>query len=307
VADSPPGVGERYSFLQQLSPAAGALALDFWRRRAELTIESKGPQDFVTRADRAVEDFIRGEIARAFPGDGFLGEETVSSFAGTHERLWIVDPIDGTHNFLRGIPFWNVSIAYVERGERTLGAVFDPASGELFHGRRGGGAWRRQVGGGTGGTAGATAGSAGDRAMGSTENSAAARPTVANPAADVRLVASAVDELPGAVIAVGHHDRSPDYRYLAVRRELMDVNVAFRNFGCAALQLAHVAEGRIDAYVELELSAWDAMAGLLLVDEAGGWTGPFPGSGGLTVRAPVIASARGLGAPLARIVAAATS
>ncbi len=154
MANSDQGVAERYAFLQRLSPAAGALALDFWRRRAELTIESKGPQDFVTRADRAVEDFIRAEIARAFPGDGFLGEETVSSFAGTHERLWIVDPIDGTHNFLRGIPFWNVSIAYVERGERTLGAVFDPASGELFHGRRGGGAWRRQIGGGTGGARG---------------------------------------------------------------------------------------------------------------------------------------------------------
>ena len=157
MVDSPPGVGERYSFLQQLSPAAGALALDFWRRRAELTIESKGPQDFVTRADRAVEDFVRAEIARAFPGDGFLGEETVASFSGTHERLWIVDPIDGTHNFLRVIPYWNVSIAYVERGERTLGAVFDPASGELFHGRRGGGAWRRQIGGFAGV---ATAGSA---------------------------------------------------------------------------------------------------------------------------------------------------
>ena len=273
----PPGtaVAERYAFLQQLSADAGALALDFWRRRAELVIESKGPQDFVTRADRAVEDFVRAEIARAFPGDGFLGEESVASFTGTHERLWIVDPIDGTHNFLRGIPYWNVSIAYVERGERTLGAVFDPAGGELFHGRRGGGAWRRRID---------------DPAAG-----------------DVRLSASAVDELPGAVIAVGHHDRSPDYRYLAVRRELMDVNVAFRNFGCAALQLAHVAEGRIDAYVELELSAWDAMAGLLLVDEAGGYTGPFPGPGGLTVRAPVIASARGLGASLERIVAAATS
>jgi len=303
VAASDRGVAERYAFLQQLSADAGALALDFWRRRAELVIESKGPQDFVTRADRAVEDFVRAEIARAFPGDGFLGEETVASFSGTHERLWIVDPIDGTHNFLRGIPYWNVSIAYVERGERTLGAVFDPASGELFHGRRGGGAWRRQIGGVAGV---ATAGSPGDRAT------AAATPTVpttpaASPAADARLTASAVDELPGAVIAVGHHDRSPDYRYLAVRRELMDVNVAFRNFGCAALQLAHVAEGRIDAYVELELSAWDAMAGLLLVDEAGGYTGPFPGPGGLTVRAPVVASARGLGAPLARIVAAATS
>ena len=111
----------------------------------------------------------------------------MSSFAGTHERLWIVDPIDGTHNFLRGIPFWNVSIAYVERGERTLGAVFDPASGELFHGRRGGGAWRRQVGGGAGV---ATAGSPGDRATGRPKTrqprarrSRTRRPTSASPPA----------------------------------------------------------------------------------------------------------------------------
>jgi myo-inositol-1(or 4)-monophosphatase len=109
-------------------------------------------------------------------------------------------------------------------------------------------------------------------------------------------------ELPGAIVCVGHHDRSPDYRYLDLRRALMDRNVAFRNFGCAALQLAHVAEGRYDAYVELELSSWDAMAGLLLVEEAGGRVGAFPGPGGLTVRAPVIACANGIADALLDLV-----
>ena len=103
----------RYAFLLRLARDAGALARDFWVNRDTLTVELKGPQDFVSVADREVENFIRGEIARAFPGDHFLGEETAASFSGNAERLWIVDPIDGTHNFLRGIPYWNVSIAYV--------------------------------------------------------------------------------------------------------------------------------------------------------------------------------------------------
>jgi myo-inositol-1(or 4)-monophosphatase len=122
-------VEKRYAFLRRLSREAGELAHDFWRRRDELVVEMKGPQDFVSHADRNVEDVIRAAIAREFPGDAFLGEETSAGFAGQHERLWIVDPIDGTHNFLRGIPYWNVSIAYVERGERTLGAICEPAAG----------------------------------------------------------------------------------------------------------------------------------------------------------------------------------
>ena len=87
-------------------------------------------------------------------------------------------------------------------------------------------------------------------------------------------------DIAGAIVCVGHHDRSPEPRYLALRGALMDVRASFRNFGCAALQIAHVAEGRYDAYVELDLSSWDAMAGLLLVEEAGGYVGPFPGPGG---------------------------
>ena len=256
----------RYDFLRHLARDAGALARDFWLRRAALTVELKGPQDFVSVADRDVETFIRGEIARAFPGDHFLGEETAASFAGNSERLWIVDPIDGTHNFLRGISHWNVSIAYVEDGMRTLGAVYDPVHDELYHARRGGGAWRTDA------------------------------------AGETRLETARTAALSEAMVAVGHSDRFFDARVVALRQALMEARVAFRNFGSAALQLAHVADGRLDGYVELELSSWDAMAGLLLIEEAGGRVAPFPGRGGFTVRAPVVAAAPGIAAALSELV-----
>ena len=261
----------RHALLLHVAREAGRLAHDFWVRRASLAVELKGPTDYVSVADREVESFIRGEIAHAFPGDHFLGEETAASFSGNSEHLWIVDPIDGTHNFLRGIPYWNVSIAYVEAGARTLGAVNDPARGELFHARRGAGAWRRSS------------------------------------AGDARIEVSKTVTLAGAMVAVGHSDRSPEPRYLELRRALMQTGTAFRNFGSAALQLAHVADGRLDGYVEFELSSWDAMAGLLLVEEAGGRVAPFPGPGGLTVRAPVVAAASGVARALSVLVQQATA
>ena len=264
-------VEARYAFLKRLSAEAGALALDFWERRDELLVELKGPSDFVSHADRHVEEVIRGAIAREFPRDGFLGEETSAGFAGSAESLWIVDPIDGTHNFLRGIPYWNVSIAYVENGRRTLGAVCDPVAGQVYHAMRGHGAWRTDASG------------------------------------ETRLSTSATRELSGAIVCVGHHDRSPEPRYLALRSALMDALASFRNFGCAALQIAHVAEGRYDAYVELDLSSWDAMAGLLLVEEAGGYVGPFPGPDGITRRAPVVACGTGLSDTLRGVLRASTN
>jgi myo-inositol-1(or 4)-monophosphatase len=260
---------DRYEFLRRVTRGAGTLARDFWDDRAALTVELKGTQDFVSVADREVETFIREEIARVFPGDDFLGEETAGSYAAGSDRVWIVDPIDGTHNFLRGIAYWNVSIAYVENGVRTLGAVYDPVAGELFHARRGGGAWRT------------------------------------GPDGDVRLATAATNRLSSAVVAVGHSDRFREPRYIALRQALMDASAAFRNFGAAALQLAHVADGRLDGYVELELSAWDAMAGLLLVEEAGGRVAPFPGPKGITVRAPVVAAAEGVAEALNELLRAA--
>jgi myo-inositol-1(or 4)-monophosphatase len=259
-------VDARYAFLKRLSRDAGALALDFWNRRDALLVELKGPADFVSHADRHVEESIRDAIARAFPGDTFLGEETSAGFAGDADRLWIVDPIDGTHNFLRGIPYWNVSIAYVEHGVRMLGAICDPVAGSVYHAMRGRGAWRSDARG------------------------------------ETRLSVSSTRELPGAIVCVGHHDRRPEPRYLKLRAALMDVRASFRNFGCAALQIAHVAEGRYDAYVELDLASWDAMAGLLIVEEAGGHVGPFPGPDGLLARAPVIACAAGIAQPLGELL-----
>ncbi|MDQ6619532.1 MAG: inositol monophosphatase [Pseudomonadota bacterium] len=261
----------RYVLMKRVARAAGVLALDYWRNRERLVIELKGPRDFVSRADRDVEAFIRREIAQEFPEDDFLGEETAAQYRAGGNRLWIVDPIDGTHNFLRGIAYWGVSIAYAEDGVRTLGAIYDPVHDELFHARRGEGAWR------------------------------------VSPGAEVRLTTTRPEGLEGAVVSVGHHDRYPDARYIEIRRALMGTNSAFRNFGSAALQLAHVADGRLDAMVELSLSAWDVMAGLLIVEEAGGCVGPYPGPQGITGRGPVVATTATLIDTLSDIVGSCTA
>ena len=234
---------DRYEFARALARKAGAVALDYWRRREQLVHELKGPGDFVSLADREVETLIRREIAAAFPDDGFLGEETAAQFdaqpGSAVDRCWVVDPIDGTHNFLRGIPYWNVAIAYVENGRAMLGAVIDPPHDELYHATRGGGAWCDADGRST------------------------------------RLHAAATSALPGAFVALGHHDRGAAPAYLEVRRRMMAAGVAMRNFGSAALQLSHVAAGRLDGFVELELSIWDAIGGIAIVEEAGGYAAPF--------------------------------
>jgi myo-inositol-1(or 4)-monophosphatase len=256
---------ERYAFAQSVARLAGALANRYFVDRDRLTVELKGPQDFVSHADRDVEMLLRREINAAFPQDAFLGEETAHAFSGPLERCWIVDPIDGTHNFLRGIPYWNVAIAYVERGNRAeIGAVFDPVHDELFHARRGTGAWC---------------------------DSAAGR---------ARLAVAETSTLPGAFVALGHHDRAPDAHHLEIRRRMMVDGVSMRNFGSGALQLAHVACGRLDGFIELQLSIWDAIGALVLVDEAGGRSAPFMPQP-VTAKAACLASTPGIFDALARM------
>src|SRR5690242_13165782 len=116
---------------------AGELAAGYFSRRADLVRETKGPQDFVSIADRAVEEMIRTRLAAAFPTDGFLGGES----GGTPgEHCWVVDPIDGTNNFLRGLPLWGVSIAYTIAGEPVIGLIYLPCVGKLYSALRGRGA-----------------------------------------------------------------------------------------------------------------------------------------------------------------------
>jgi myo-inositol-1(or 4)-monophosphatase len=262
--------GARADEAARVARDAGALALDFHRRRASLAIEQKSsPADFVTAADREVERSIRAALARSFPGEAFLGEESADGFSGRLDRAWVVDPIDGTHNFLRGMPYWTVAVAWVEEGRAMAAAICDPVHDEVFHGARGEGAF------------------------------------VTSPGGTARLRAADTRSLAGAYLVLGHHDRHPDARYLEIRRKLMNVGAAMRNFGSAALQLSHVAAGKLDAFVELELSAWDAVGGLLLVDEAGGYAAPFvPATAAGT--APCFACAPGLAASLRELTGLAT-
>ena len=263
---APAVVDERYEFARALARKAGAVALDYWLRREELAHELKGPGDFVSLADREVEALIRSEIAAVFPGDAFLGEETAGQFDGVVHRCWVVDPIDGTHNFLRGIPYWNVAIAYVEHGRAEIGVVIDPPHDELYHAMRGGGAWL----------------DAGGRST--------------------RLRVADTSALPGAFVALGHHDRAASPEYLELRQKMMAAGVAMRNFGSAALQLAHVAAGRLDGFVELELSIWDAIGALAIVEEAGGYCAPFAPARP-TAKAACVACAPGIAPALTNLVA----
>ena len=258
---------DRYLFAQSVARRAGALARQYFLDRERLTVELKGPQDFVSHADRDVEALLRREIKAAFPDDAFLGEETAATFSGPLERCWVIDPIDGTHNFLRGIAYWNVAIAYVEQGRTAdIGAVFDPVHDELFHARRGAGAW------------------------------------CDSPAGRARLRVASTATLPGAFVALGHHDRAADDRVIEIRRRMMADGVSMRNFGSGALQLAHVGCGRLDGFIELQLSIWDAIGALVIVDEAGGRTAPFMPAP-ITAKAPCLASTPGLFDALARMSA----
>jgi myo-inositol-1(or 4)-monophosphatase len=261
-------ISARYASVQQIATRAAALAHRYFIERDSLAVEAKGSQNYVSMADRAVEELIRAEIRREFPDDAFLGEETAAQFTGTPDHVWVVDPIDGTHNFLRGARYYCVSIAYVEHGRREIGIVADPEHDEMFHSLRGHGAW------------------------------------LAHGGDEIRLEVSDCVALARAFVCLGHHDRHPEARYIAIRQALMENGVAMRNMGAGALQLAHVAAGRYDAFVELSLNAWDALAGLLLVEEAGGFVAPFPGPEGLHHPAPVLACAPGIAEALMRLVAA---
>jgi myo-inositol-1(or 4)-monophosphatase len=135
------GLKERYDFARDLARQVGREALRFWNEKGVdgLGTQTKGLQDFVTKADKAAEQTIRSELERMFPGDGFVGEETgeTPGLAG----YWVVDPIDGTANYLRGLRHWGVSIAYVSGGKTKLGIVHDSPTDRVYHARAGHGAY----------------------------------------------------------------------------------------------------------------------------------------------------------------------
>lgn len=232
---------------------AGALVLEGFRNNTGRSFSMKGPQDFLTETDAASEMMIRSAIAQHFPGDGFLGEEGGGEIT---DRLWVVDPIDGTANFARKIPHFCISMAYVENGVTELGAIYNPVADELYFARRGHGARLN----------------------------------------DAKLQVSSTTSFDEASVEMGWSRRVPNETYLAAVANLLKVGANVRRAGSGALALAYVADGRSDAYVELHMNSWDCLAGLLLVEEAGGVVCPFleigtlAGGGAVLAATPAIAS-----------------
>ena len=257
---TPSDLAARAAFAQELARTAGALATRYFRREIEFEAECKGPQDWVSAADRAVEAHIRAALARAFPGDAMLGEESGGALG---DRLWVVDPIDGTLNFVHGVRYWCVSLAFVADGVREIGVIHDPSLDELFWARRGEGAW----------------------------------------CGTQRLSVSACAALDRALVAAGYVPRHPLAAHLATRAALFAAGAAVKDMGAGALMLAHVAAGRYDAFLAPHMHPWVAVGGLTLIVYAGGGVLPYPGPGGLAAGGRVIAAAPGLYAALAALPA----
>jgi myo-inositol-1(or 4)-monophosphatase len=245
-------IDARATFAAALAREAGTLALRYFHHELDYTAESKDrPQDYVSVADRSVEALCRERIAAAFPDDAMLGEEGGGAIG---ERTWVVDPIDGTLNFVHAIRYWCVSIAFLHQGVTTIGVVYDAPHDELFLAVKGRGA------------------------------------TVNGESIHV----SRAPSLDRALVLHGYVQRHDLDAHLRVRRALLQAGAEVKDHGAGALMLAHVAAGRVDAYLEPHMHPWDATAGLLLVAEAGGRVLAYPGPHGLRAGGAVLASAREL-------------
>ncbi|GHD19652.1 inositol monophosphatase family protein [Tianweitania populi] len=212
--------------------AGRSLARDFGEVQ-NLQVSVKGPGDYVSQADRKAEDIIYTELSRARPGYSFLMEERGAVHGDDDQHRWIVDPLDGTTNFLHGIPVFGVSIALERQGQIVAGVIYNPAMDEMFVAERGGGAFMN------------------DRRM-----RVAARRQLSD-----CVVATGIPHL-----GLGNHGRA-----LIDLRNVMADSSGIRRFGAAAIDLAYVAAGRFDAFWEDSLKPWDMAAGILMIREAGGF------------------------------------
>ena len=247
---------DRLEFSKALARDAGRLAHSAFGQSAT---SMKGRHDVVTAMDREVERFIRSAIAERYPDDAIIGEEEGGSGG---ERVWLIDPIDGTANYARGIPHYCVSIGYLERLVPTVGVIYDPSHDWLYSAARGEGASRDGE----------------------------------------RLLVSAVADLNAATVECGWSTRRSTADYIALVARVMEAGCAMRRVGSGALGLVDVAAGRSEAYCEMHINAWDCAAGILLVREAGGHTNDFFAGDGLTAGNPVIATNDALCAKLASLI-----
>ena len=207
---------------------------------ANLQVSMKGPANFVSAADHRAEEILRTELLKARPGYGFVGEEGGNREGSDKTHTWVVDPLDGTTNFLHSIPHFCISIALVREGTPIAGLIYNPANDEFFTAERGKGAFVNNR----------------------------------------RLRVAARRRLADAVVccALPHHGRGDLALFRREMGAIQDNVAGLRRFGAAALDLAYVAAGRFDAYWERGLSAWDFAAGAIIVREAGGFITDLEGN-----------------------------
>ena len=232
---------------------------------ANLQVSVKGPGDFVSAADRKAEKVLFEELAKARPGYGFVMEESGRVEGTDASHTWIIDPLDGTTNFLHGIPVFAISIALEREGQLVAGAVYNPADDDMFVAERGQGAWLNNR----------------------------------------RLRVAQRRELADSLIATGVPHLGKAREHPRFRQELAAVMTRVANvrrFGAASLDLAYTAAGRFDAYWERILQPWDIAAGIVLVREAGGFVNDFFAGEGLRAGNPLIATNAALCAKLAAVI-----
>jgi len=229
-----PNISPIQSIMISAAQKAGrSLTRDFGEVE-NLQVSRKGPADFVTAADKRAEEIIFEELQKARPDYSFLMEEGGAVKGTNEEKKWIIDPLDGTHNFMHGIPHWCVSIALESKGRVEAGVVYDPIKEEVFVAERSGGAWLN---------------------------------------GRKRLRVSGRNDLEMATIAFGSAQMNGDKQRVYIN-ELNTVSLQspmVRRMGAAALDLSYVAAGRLDGYWERDIKPWDLAAGVLIVKEAGGF------------------------------------
>ena len=221
----------RYAAARTIAADSGALALDYFRHLDSLVIDQKGHQDFVSQADKNVELAVRAALNKAFPEDGIVGEEGAAQ-PGTSGFTWVIDPIDGTTNFINAIPQWCVILACVFQGRTEIGVVHDPVHDEMCHARRGAGAYCN----------------------------------------DREIRCSTSTSLSMGSLGVGFSGRTSANSIRRLIDGVLDEGGIFWRNGSGGLSLAYVAQGRLIGYCEAHMNSWDFLAGQLIVAEAGGRT-----------------------------------
>ncbi|TAD89254.1 MAG: inositol monophosphatase [Alphaproteobacteria bacterium] len=254
-----PDLDGRLAVAASLALSAGAYARDCFRDPDARQHRFKGPQDYLTEVDGAVEARIRKGLGESFPEDAIIGEEAGGTGA---EACWVIDPIDGTANFARGLARWCISIGFVVGQRAVLGAVYDPMQDELFLARSGNGA---------------------------TLNG---RP--------IRVATT--PDLAHGIVETGWNPRLDRAQHLVDLDRVIGAGAAIRRLGSGTLGLTDVACGRSDAYFQRHIWSWDVAAALAIASEAGAWTNDFFADDGLIRGNTVLAATPGCASALVSLL-----